>query len=377
MENVKVNRSFNRVQTEIDNLYISTYGSKSDMSHCHFGQVKCKLLHSQDDSVVFPDQIFIEINKDEFKWIQPLTFLVNLLVQEEDIIHCGFFVDISAGNTLKIEFTNEDLITKYEDHSSLFNCKIFGPKNLLDYSTGSGKFIDDIPHIKLYHHTLPRSKKSILKSSKLRLSQWNIQGTKELSNVGYFYLTCLDNIKVNSDLQQIGMSTDGVIRLLLDNYPQPKFLSPNPIERIKQGILELKVYRESTKNRKATLGFFVDCSIIAPKHLWKHYPTSQVVYYEICMPFIYRIGGLAGESFSFKNSTISNQENVKIHDYQVVGIGTTFKGLEAPYDEENTEYIFKIEPLDSDMNILEFWFENTNSDQYNNKIIEVQEFEDE
>lgn len=372
---MKVDKRFNRIQTQIDNLYIPTYGKDSDLSHCHFGKVKCKLLHSIDDSIVYPDQIFIDINGTEFKWIQPLTFLVNLLIEEEDTIHCGFFVDISAGNTLKIEFTNKDLIINYKDNSSLFDCKIFGPNGLIDYATGSGKFVDNIPYLRLYHHTLPRFKDLILKSDKLKLSEWNIQGTKKLSNIGYLYLTCLDQIKVNNDLQQIAMSSDGIIRLLLDNYPQPRLINQNPLEKIRQGILELKVYRENTKNRNATLEFLVDCTIIAPKHLWKHYPENQAIFYETCMPFIYRVGGQKGEMLTFSNSMLSRQENIKTLDYQVVGLATTFKGLEAPYDEENTAHIFKIENLDNDKNILEFWFENTNSDQFTNKIIDMQKFE--
>lgn len=372
---MKVNKRFNRIQTQNDSLYIPTYGMHSDLSHCYLGKVKCKLLHSIDNSIVYPDQIFIDINGTEFKWIQPLTFLVNLLMKDEDTIHCGFFVDISAGNILKIEFTNNDLIVNYNDNSSLFNCKIFGPSNLNDLAIGLGKFVDNTPYLKLYHHTLPCNKDLILKSEKLKLSEWNIQGTKKLSSIGYFYLTCIDQIRVNNDLQKIAMSSDGIIRLLLDNYPQPRFISPNPKEKIRQGVLELKVYRENTKNRKSTLEFWVDSTIIAPKHLWKHYSKNRTVFYETCMPFIYRVGGEKGETLTFSDSMLSRQENIKILDYQVVGLCTKFKGLEAPCDEENTEHIFKIEKLNNNKNILEFWFENKNSNQFNNKITEMQKFE--
>jgi hypothetical protein len=372
---MEIDKRFNRIQTQIDNFYIPTYGKNTDMTYCHLGKVKCKLIHSKDDSVVFPDQIFIATNGNDFKWIQPFTFLVNLLIKDGEIINCSFFVDISAGNTLKIEFTNKDIVTNLLDHSSIFNCKIYGPENLLDYCTGEGRFIGEIPYLKLYHHTLPSYKELILKTSTIRLSNWNIQGTKKLTNIGYFYLTCLDTIMVDNDLKQIAMSSDGAIHLLLDNYVQPRFISEDAVENIKNGILELKVYRESTKNRKATIEFLVDSSLLAPKHLWKHYPNDNAVFYEVCMPFIFRIGGNIGKTFSFEKLTITNQEKIKILDYQIVGIGTNFKGLEAPYNEENTEHIFKIEKLTERTNILDFWFENTNSDQYSNKPTEKQEFE--
>lgn len=370
-----IDKRFNRFKTQLGNYYFPTYGDNSDMSHVYYGQVKCKLLHSEDDSIVFPDQIYIPFDGDIFKWIQPLTFFVNLLMKDNEIVHCGFFVDISAGNTLKIQFSNKDLVRNFQDNSSLFNCKIFGPENIFDYCTGSGQFIEESPHLYLYHHTLPRFKDLILKSCTLKLSNWNIQGTKKLINIGYFYLTCLEEIAQDNDLIQIAMSSNGKIHLLLDNYPQPRILAPSYNEKIRNGVLELAVYREDTNNRKAAIEFLVDSSLLAPKHLWKHYPNDKVVFYEVCMPFIFRIGASPGKTLSFKNNVIENQDAIKILDYQVVGVGTSFTGLEAPYDEENTKHIFKIEKLSENMNILDFWFENTNTDQFSGKLTELQQFE--
>lgn len=370
-----INKKFNRYQSKLENFYFPNYGENFDTSYLYNGYVKCKLLHSKTDTIVFPDQIILSEDEEDFKWIQPLTFLVNLLIKDNSVIHCGFYVDISAGNTLKIEFTNNDLIKNLDDNSSLFKCKIFGPKNLSQYSTGAGMFINMVPYLYLYHHTLPKSKKLIMDSSQLKLSKWNIQGTKTLNNIGYFYLTALDSISTSGDLKQIAMSSDGAIHLLLDNFPQPLELSKNNKENIKNGILEIEVYRENTNNRKATIKFLVDSTIISPKHLWKHFPKNQAVFYEVCMPFIFRIGGEPDKLLTFKNSQIERQENIKSFNYQVVGNATKFTGLEAPYDEENTKEIFKIENLDDSKNILEFWFDNTNSDQYSGKIIEYQKFE--
>src|SRR5690606_27914802 len=367
-----INKKYNRIQLEHDNAYINHYGDQFDISEYYEGYVKCKLIHSVSDSVVFPDLIIISQENDKkFNWIQPLTFLVNLLIREEEKIYCGFFVDISSGNTLKIEFSNTDFIINFEDNSSLFKCKIFGPKNLEDFSTGMGEWINQVPYIYLYHHTLPEYKNLILSSSLLKLSKWNIQGTKELKNIGYFYLTALDKISTPEDLKQIAMSSDGYIFLLLDNYSPQLPISPKEKENLKNGILQLKVYRENTANRKSSIRFLVDSTIISSKHLWKHSPQNQPVFYELCMPYIFRIGGNPNKHFYFKNDRIERQENIKNFHYQVVGDATKFTDLEAPYDEENTENIFKIEKISDKENILEFWFSNANSDLFNHKKIDL------
>lgn len=49
-------------------------------------------------------------------------------------------------------------------------------------------------------------------------------------------------------------------------------------------------------------------------------------------------------------------------------------GVVAPFDEENTEHIFKIEKLNLNNNLFDFWYEHANSDQYSNKEVEFQKF---
>ncbi len=66
---------------------------------------------------------------------------------------------------------------------------------------------------------------------------------------------------------------------------------------------------------------------------------------------------------------------MKMFCYQVVGLATELDGLEAPFDEEDTKYLFKIEPLNSDMNILRFWFEHSNCNLYSSKNIDLQELD--
>lgn len=370
-----IDKRFNRILDNKDNTYIPFYGAKFDISETYEGFVKCKLLHSIDDSIVFADQIYITEEDSKFSWFQPLTFLANLLIEESDKVNCCFHIDISVGNTLRIEFTSEDWVVNYKDNSSLFKCIIRGPINILEYRTGNGYFDNNVPFLKLYHHTLPRFKELILRDNQLKTSNWNIQGTKKLTNINYFYLTCLEKIEKPSDLVQIAMATEGKIHLLIDNCDVPINVKPDEIWKYKGSILEIQVYRESTKNRTSTLCFSVDATILSPKHLWKHLPENQFAFYEVCMPFIYRIGAKPNTFLSFSNLIICNQENLIQLEYQVIGLATKFKGLEAPYDEENTEYIFKIEKLEECTNILKFWFENTNTDLFTPKNIAIQEFE--
>lgn len=373
-----IDKRFNRIKDQVDNIYIPHYGAKSCFDEKYNGYVKCKLIHSINDSLIFADQIFLPNNKTEFYWIQPLTILANLLCEDKDndIIYCMFHIDISAGNTLRIDFSNKDWICNFDDDSSLFKCVINGPKHLLEYTTGTGYFSNNIPYLKLFHHTTSNCKSLILGSNTLKPSKWNIQGTKSLTNIHYAYFTCLDKIEKDADLTQIAMASNGSISLLLDNINLPPLLSSKDLKKCKDYILNLKVYRESTYNRTATIEFLINATLLSPKHLWKHLPKDEFVFYEICMPFIYRIGMKPNSTINLDSMIINKQEDMKMFGYQVVGLATEIKGLEAPFDEENTEYIFKIEPLTSNLNILNFWFENTNSDQFSTKNIDMQEFEE-
>lgn len=372
-----IDKKYNRITGDIDNLYLSIYGEDSSFSKKYNGFVKCRLIHSKNDSLIFPDQIYIPKGGQEFYWIQPLTVLANLLIEDKEnkVVHCMFHSDISAGNTLRVDFSNKDWVTNYDDDSSLFRCIINGPEALLDYVTGTGYFDKDTPFLKLYHHTLPNFKSIILKEGLLKTSRWNIQGTKTLNNIHYGYFTCLDCIRKPSDLKQIAMASEGHISLTLDNSNIPALVTAKDMETYKSSILNIPVYRENTLNRTATLEFVVAANILSPKHVWKHLPTNEFVFYEICMPFIYRVGMEPQSPICFSNMVIQKQNHTKKMNYQVVGVATSLKGLEAPFDEENTEHIFKIEPLNNDLNILDFWFTHTNSDQFSNKNIEMQVFE--
>ena len=368
------NKKFNRIEFSLDNVYNSyAYGTNFDISTEFDGYIKCKLVHKKGASIILPELIII--GEVEFNWIQHFTFLMNLLVKDNDIVINTIYVDIAFGSTLKIQFKNSDLQQVFKDNSSLFKCKIYGPKNLSEYFTGNGYFDESqTPYLKLFHHTKEEFKEMIISSQTLKSSKWNFQGTKKLNNINFVYFTSIDEIKTPGDLKQIAMSNDGKLLFVKDNYDIPEKLPPDFKERYSDGILELTVYRESTENRKSTIDFFVDSTNLFTPNIWMHKPDGEAVYYELCNPFIFRLG-LENEGYiEYTNQTISSTKT-PIQEYVVIGDCTTLSGLEAPYDEENTSEIFKVEPLFGKINILDFWFENGNQDLYSDKKISKFKFD--
>lgn len=220
-------------------------------------------------------------------------------------------------------------------------------------------------HIALFHHTNEDSYRAILKSKHFRSSTCNFQGTnkKELTNVNYTYFTCIDSIRAPEDLNQIAMASSGKIALLRDNG------SPeNPND-----VVILEVYRETTFNRTHPIRVLIPATLLAPSHLIKHFPFGNPVYYQVMNPFIYRIGLLPGEILPFRNGIVEpNSSSLKRFEYVVVGDGREREGLIAPFNEETTKNILKIQRTSKVSNILNFWFEERNTDLFTNKDVEFQ-----
>lgn len=368
------NRKFNRVETERSHVYINALGGEPLGDHSHPGYLKCKLVHERGSSVIVPDQIYLE--GDPLLWIQPLSFLANMIVKDEEDIRCRFYVDISCGQVVRLEFNDSDLVAALEDGSQLFRCRIIGPEDLPTYATGTARLQDGSkPYLDLFHHTTEGARSGILSSQHFRLSAWNIQGNKKLTNVGYAYFTCLDEIKFDGDLTQIAMASDGVIHLMRDDFVQPPYLGPDWKTRYKDDILELKVYRESTPNRTATIRCSVAASDLGPQHILAHQPRASAVYYQICCPFIYRVGVELGNVLDLNTTSMEvGSEKLKRFDYIVIGDATSLEGLKAPYDEENTAQVFKIERVPEGQSILDFWMTQSNRDHFSGKKTELQGF---
>lgn len=356
------NLRFNRIEKKGRSNYINDFGGMRKFEEFERdGYIKCKLVHNNGYSVVCPDQIYFEAGGSCY-WIQPLYFSGNLIAQLEEFGLCDLGVDISHGACLRIRFKNNDAISWLDDGSILYRCSIKGPKYLYQYRTGDAKVDDNVPYIKLYHHTSRDAKDAIKQGGEYWSSRWNIQGTKKSTNISYLYLTALPKISNIDDLTQIAMSSLGKLAFRVDsnfsNVPD----------------LVLDVYRESTNNRTHTLSQWVNASHLSPQPCYRHLPPGGFGYHAIVSPFIHRLGVEVDSTVLIENGHLK-PKSLKSMGYFVIGEATTVKGLEAPFDEEDTEGKLMIEFMKKPEEIIEFWMKNANTNQTDNKKIEVVEFE--
>lgn len=359
------NRQFNRCETQYEHYYSKNYGSKStSREELYTGYLKCKLVHTEQFSLIIPDIIFLD-NENGLKWIQPLAFMPNNLEKYTDEIVCYIPVDISCGVNILIEICNKDFVNSYEDGSQLFKCKINACVNLEDYCTGEAMMsAEPIPYITLYHHTKEEYKTLILQSEFFKLSRWNIQGTHELNKYEFCYFTALDSISKRGDLVEIAMSDIGQITLVTDNIQIPRVHTEEWFHDNSENISILPVYSENVGNRTSSIEINIDSTLLISQHIYRHCLHNVGVYYEICNPFIHRVGMEGTENLlNFKDMEINRITNIFSPNYIIIGDCLKKAGLEAPYNEENTELIFKIQNSRTE-NFLEFWFNNGNTDHF-------------
>ena len=144
------------------------------------------------------------------------------------------------------------------------------------------------------------------------------------------------------------MASGGRLAFRLDTSPDP--WRPD---------LVLDVYRGSTRDRHATLRLWVPAEVISTPHIWQH--AGRSVEYEIVHPWIYRIGLQPGSHLDFRDREATpDPAGLKRFDYAVIGDCTTLSGLEAPFDEENTEHTFVVQDL-GDVNLFDFWRHHSNT----------------
>lgn len=361
---MKENKRYNRFETDNDHYYQNNYGSNGLGSITIYGYLKCKLVHAKEFSVIIPDQMYFNFD-GTMQWIQPYTFLPCHLIKSDEDTFCQIYFDISAGNTVKAKFKSSDLVRGFSDGSQLFKCEFLVNDDIGECALGKADFNSNYDiAIELFHHTTPEIVALILESNYLRGSSWNIQGSTELKNSDHVYFTPLHEIKMERDLERIAMSSNEEIMLIKDDFNLPGVLLPGWRETHKNDILFLKVYRENTANRTASLSFMVPAEYIAPLHVLKHSPADSGVYYEFSAPFIHRVQVPKSEFLRFDNNTIPREQNILIHEKIIIGDATTLNGLKAPFDEENTEHIFKIEFIKDKQSIHDFWFENANENLF-------------
>lgn len=345
----KLNTNLNRIEYKDKHEYLNEFSETTVQDYDYEGYIKLKLVHMSYGSITIPDQIYMKY-REKLLFIQPLFFTPNMLMQNDEDILYTQIIDISCGIKLKINATANNLIKKLDDNSCFYSCTIIGPRHLQNYSTGEAKIINNTPFLNLYHHTDENSKKSIEIGNEFYTSVWNIQGNKKLKNVSFLYLTCIDKIKFKEDLEKIAMSTQGKLAFRCDQ------------NKTRDADLILDVYRASTEERTAILSYWVNTTHLTSQPIYKH--TDWMVYYEIVSPFIYRIGSEPNKCISIGDDAILSPNKPKSFDYIIVGDCQTTSGLEAPYDEENTKEILKIEKLDEETEIFRLWFKLSNSERF-------------
>lgn len=368
-------RRFNRRVSWLGRTYINGRGMGRHGTTEHAGYIKCKLVHGKGYSVIVPDQLYVRDTSGGISWIQPLSFLANMILFAKKDSVCQIPIDISCQQTVIARFKNTDFIRRFDDGSEFFACTLVGPEDLPTYATGMALLpADNEPRLTLFHFTTEETKAKIEASGHYRPSTWNIQGNKKLKNVGYAYFTCLDSITCDADLHQIAMASNGTIHLVTDHIDPPARPTPAWVAANADNVLPLKVYRENTTNRRARLDVRIPVSLLASQHVHKHRPLSGAVYYNVCMPFIYRVGVTSDGNLPFTAGEVDVTTQVKRFDYIVLGSATTLNGLAAPYDEEDTKEKMLIERLTKG-SLLDFWFANANKNLVKGKQVQLQKFQ--
>jgi hypothetical protein len=276
-----------------------------------------------------------------------------------------------------VRFMGTPPLCAFDDGSHLYECEIIGRDDLLAHATGDACFDAElVPYLRLYHHTTNETRPKLLSSGHFRASDCNIQGTtKRLINVAYVYFTPLNAITTNDDLRKIAMSEDAIIALGRDGASVAEPLLPGEARNHPNDILELDVYPSDPKKREAAIPVWINATILAPQHIYRHQVAGDPAYYEITHEFIQRVGIQPGATLPFdKNGRIDCPASLKVCEYIVVGDCTSLDGLTAPYDEENTTHILKIERVKNDQSFVTFWFSNSNTDLFSGKTPEMQQF---
>jgi hypothetical protein len=333
------------------------------------GFIKLRLGHSEGRSYLVPD-VVIAVTGCRFflpTFFGPPILEFNI---EPGRHRARFNIDVgspraSGRERLVIDIRSQDRIYSYYDGAKLYKCEIDGPPGLASFASGTCKQDGYDFRLYLFHHTTPANAKSISMSGELWSSAWNLAGTRRLANVAYAYFTTLSKIKDERDLQTIAMSSVGKIRFQTTS------------ERLREQVLTLNVYRDSSKGRTQAMPFQVLLGDIAPFHIYLHRMVqSEPAYFEVVCPDILRVGVIPGARLQLRGSKVEvTNDQRKTFDHVVIGDASIVEGLAAPFNEEDTKQITHVERLDAETDLFEFWLSHQNSDQVSGRSVEPRRLE--
>ena len=327
------------------------------------GLIKLKFVHAEKTSLLVPELLAADLGG--MRWFQPKFFYAPQLSFWDGFSAANIGIEVSGGTLVNVGFTSGGFVASLSDSSQVYRCVITAPADLARSADGtcslepSGDF-----RLDLFHHTTDQAAQAIQASGHFRGSEWNMQGTRALKNVAYAYFTGLQSVTSEQDLAKIAMASTGFISLLKTNAASAK------------EAIRLKVYRQSTLDRTATVPVSVLASLVASQHLYLHSAIGQAVYYEACNPDIYRVGLQPGKVAPFMDGVLNVPDaDRKRFDYMVLGDADTEAGLIAPYDEEETKSLLHIEAC-TQQTLFDFWRSHANSNQVAGRAPELLAFKD-
>ncbi len=327
------------------------------------GYVKLRLVHAKGITLTLPDVLVIDL--DGWRWFAPQYFSACLLSFVDGAGYGQFDIEPKQGVKLLIGITRDRFVCSYPDGSFLYRCRVAASPGLKAQATGTCTIeADHKIWLNLFHHTSGKVGAAIRKSGHFRGSSWNIQGNKQLANVEYVYFASLPKITSRKHLYRIAMASDGMLDLITTNGVPP------------QDVVRIDVYRESTLNRRHAIKVRVPADSIAPQHVWRHDPIGQPIYYEVSHPAILRVGIEPRTVLPFDGVAVDPASaTLKRFDYVVLGYANSKAGLIAPYNEEETREVFKIERCEAEGDLFAYWRAHANTDQFSKKTVEWQTFQ--
>lgn len=319
----------------------------------YHGFLKCRLVHMEDKSFILPDVLMVNDEENGFyaaQFFHPSQ--IGWFGGDGSADFCRIHVEVLGQVDVEIAFFKTGVVKRCVDGSFIYQCA-FRPvaTSGLPPSQGVWRRTDDKFELALYHHTTKGGASGIKESGHLRSSGWNIQGTQELKNIAYGYFTSIPKMENVMHLMEVAMAENGQALFLPTNAPNDA-----------QFAFTLDVYARTAHEIEVPLRFWLDVELIAPNHLWLHAPHGSATYYEVVLPKVFRVGVEPGQILPISGAIIDmNPDDCRNFQYVIVGNGDTREGLLAPYHEEETLQIAKIDEASEGSEIIDRWYENRNT----------------
>lgn len=144
--------------------------------------IKVRLVHAKHGSILLCDHILVR-DATRF-WLQPRWVYPPILTFAESntaSFRVAVANKIGADPVVEVQFDETGFVADLPDRSQLYTGRIRSPVDVTPFRSGrwrerSGGGLD----LRLYHHTTPANKRSILSSGEVWGSSWNFQGNKRL-----------------------------------------------------------------------------------------------------------------------------------------------------------------------------------------------------